>query len=471
MSRASRRRFLATLGSASFAAALDLGPGAARAMGRTPQGGRVTLHVPWPTTSIDPHDLADPAAALFAAAFADPLYGTDPTTSAPYPSLASLPTREGAATVVRLREGLRTARGAPLDARDLCASVERARARGAAALFVSIPRPTPRRGDLLIAEFGDADPTQLARALASPLAALLPRTFDPGAPDGTGAFRADVTAGGIALTRNLNAARGAAFLDAIDVAPALDLKTSLREFEAEHDDIGWLGMGLHDGRKGAVRFDLGRAAWVVLVTSAEAGAFGLPGVAQRLVDAIPTERLVPLGLGASPLAGAPSSPGRASASTPALPGDASWGGAPTELLVDAASPHLVEIARGLATLLSRPGHEVTAAPVPRPEIARRRARGKAPLALELVRALGPSPLQALLSLASAEDLARARDIARSPPRLALGTPARALTGTLRVGVLGEVRIEGGAAPDIVFVRQPSGDGWDLGATYRKPPHR
>jgi peptide/nickel transport system substrate-binding protein len=471
MSRVARRRFLAALGSASFAAALELSPRRASAMGRTPQGGRVTLHVPWPTTSLDPHDLADPAAALFAAALADPLYGMDLATSAPYPSLASLPTREGAATVIRLREGLRTARGAPLDARDLCASVERARVRGAAALLVGVPRPTPRRGDLLVAEFGEADPTQLARALASPLTALLPRAFDPGAPDGTGAFRADVTAGGIGLTRNLNAARGPAFLDAIDVAPALDLKTSLREFEAEHDDIGWLGMGLHDGRKGAMRIDLGRAAWVVLVTSAEVGAFGLPGVAQRLVDAIPAERLAPLGLGAAPLPGVPSSPVRAQSSAPALLSDASWGGAEAELLVDAASPHLVEIACGLATLLSRPGHEITALPIARAELARRKARGKAPLTLELVRALGPSPLHTLLSLASAEDLSRARDLARSPPRLAPGTPARALTGALRVGVLGEVRIEGGAAPDIVFARHPSGEGWDLGATYRKLPHR
>ena len=50
--------------------------------------------------------------------------------------------------------------------------------------------------------------------------------------------------------------------------------------------------------------------------------------------------------------------------------------------MDDASPHLVEIARTVAPILSRPGHEVTATPVARAEIARRRARGKATLAIE-----------------------------------------------------------------------------------------
>jgi peptide/nickel transport system substrate-binding protein len=259
----------------------------------------------------------------------------------------------------------------------------------------------------------------------------------------------------MSLTRNLNAARGPAFLDAIEIAPAEDLKTSLRSFESERDDVGWLGMGLHDGRKGAVRFDLGRAAWIVLLTGPDAGSFGLPGVAQKLVDAIPPERLVPLGIGPIPPAS----------------GDPAWGGPPSELLVDDASPHLVEIARTVAPILSRPGHEVTATPVARAEIARRRARGKATLAIEVVRALGSSSRDTLLSLATAEDPIRGRDLARAAPKLSATVSARALTGTLRVGVLGEVRITGGVVPDVVFARNPSGEGWDLGATFRKPVKR
>jgi peptide/nickel transport system substrate-binding protein len=459
MIRPSRRSFLAQVGISLGALAYGPAISEAWAMGRTPLGGRLTMHVPWPTVGIDPHDLRDPTAALFATAIADPVYAID-ASGMPYPALASLPTREGSDTVVRLREGLRTARFAALDARDLVASVERARFRGAAALLAAVPRPVAHKADLLAANFGPVDPIHVTRALASPLVALLPRAFDPGAPDGTGAFRADISPTGITLRRNLNAARGPAFLDAIEIAPAEDLKASLRSFETERDDIGWLGTGLHDGRAGAVHFDLGRAAWIVLITGPDAGSFGLPGVAQRLVDAIPPARLVPLGIGPMPAGtrGAPS-------------GNPAWGGPPAELLVEDASLHLVEIARTVAPILSRPGHEVTATPVSRAEMARRRAKGKATLAIEVVRALGPSSLHTLLSLATAEDSSRGKDLARSPPTLATDASARSLTGMLRVGVLGEVRITGGAVPDIVFARQASGEGWDLGATFRKPIKR
>ena len=447
-----RRRFLAAVAALAGVSAIGRD---ARSLGRTPLGGRITMRVPWPTAGIDPHDLRDPTAALFASAIADAIFAADPG-APPYPTLANaLPSREGADTVVRLREGLRTARGVGLDARDLIASVERARARGGASVLAQVPRPVAHKKDPLAAVFGPIDPQHLARALSSPLCALLPRRFDPGAPDGTGAFRADISASGLTLTRNLLAARGASFLDEIVIAPAEDLKTSLRSFEAETDDIGWLGLGLHDGRKNAVRMDLGRAAWIVLGTGAEAGSFGLPGVAQRLIDALPPERLAHLGLGA----------------LPAATGDPAWGGPPAELLVDATSPHLVEVARAVAPILSRPGHEVTAAPVARAEIARRRARGKATLAIEIVRAVGPTPLHTLFSLATAEDVVRGRELGRTPPRGLTAGSARQLTSSLRVGVLGELRIAGGAIPDIVFARSPSGEGWDLGATFRRSMKR
>ncbi len=447
-----RRRFLA--GMASFAGISALG-GSARALGRTPFGGRIAMHLPWPTVGIDPHDLRDPTAALFASAIADSIFAADPGV-APYPTLAAaMPSREGADTVVRLREGLKTARGVALDGRDLIASVERARTRGAASVLVQVPRPLAHKSDPFAAVFGAIDPPHLARALASPLCALLPRRFDPGAPDATGAFRADISAAGLTLTRNLLAARGPSFLDEIVIAPASDLKTSLRSFEAETDDLGWLGSGLHDGRKGAVKMELGRAAWIVMSTGPEAGPFNLPGVAQRLIDALPPERLAHLGIGA----------------LPAATGDPAWGGPPADLLVDEASPHLVEVARAVAPILSRPGHEVTATPIARAEIARRRARGKAALAIEIVRAVGPTPLHALFSLATAEDVTRGRDLGRAPPKGLTATAARQLTSDLRVGVLGELRITGGAIPDIVFARSTSGEGWDLGASFRRPMKR
>ncbi len=431
-----------------------LGARVAAAMGRTPLGGHVGFHVPWPTGTLDPHDLRDPMAALFGAAVVDPVYALD-ALGAPYPTLAaSLPSREGGETVVHLREGLRTARLAALDARDLVFSVERARARGASAVLADVPRALLRKGDPLAAVFGSAEPGHLARALASPLCALVPRRFNPAAPDGTGAFRADVSPAGLILTRNLSAARGPAFLDAVEVAPADDLKTSLRAFEAERDDLGWLGMGLHDGRRGAVRFDLGRAAWVVLLAGPDAGPAATPGVAQRLADAIPPERLAHLGLGPLPPPPAipPGPAPRPSCSSTTPPPTSSRSRAPSR----PSSP--------------TPATRITVTPVPRAEIARRRARGKATLAVELVRPVAPGPHHAMIALATAEDPARGRDVALTPYHGPV-VPARALTGLLRAGVLGDVRIAGGVIADLVLARSPSGEGWDLGASFQRAVKR
>lgn len=442
-----RRALLAGIAAAAGALALPRG---ALGMGRTPLGGRIELHVPWALGSIDPHDVRDPAAALFAAAIADPIFALDPAGN-PFPTLAAaMPAAESVGTVVRLREGLRTARLVPLDARDLLYSLDRARARGAAALLADVPAPRAHPGLLNAVIFTGIDPTRLAKVLASPLLALLPRKFNAAAPDATGAFRAEPSSGRLLLTRNMNAARGPSFLDAIEVSRAPDLKTSLRTFESERDDVGWLGMGLHAGRKGAVRFDLGRVAWVVLTTGADAGAFGLPGAAQKLVNALPAERLAHLGLG--PL--------------PAATGDPAWGGPVTELVVDEGAAHLVEVAQSIAPILSRPGHEITVQPLARSEISKRRARGKITLGLDVVRPLGPSALQTLLALATADDVVHARDLARRPPKLAAGASPRALTSALRLGVIGEIRVAGGVVPELTIVRS-SLEGWDLGASFRR----
>ncbi|MEJ7733201.1 MAG: hypothetical protein WKG00_28905 [Polyangiaceae bacterium] len=235
---------------------------------------------------------------------------------------------------------------------------------------------------------------------------------------------------------------------------AEDLKASLRAFETGRDDIGWLGAGLFGERQGSVRFDLGRAAWVVLETGGEAGSSGAPGEAQRLADGLGTT-LADLGLG--PL--------------PRGTGEAAWQGAPAELLFDEASAHLATVARAVAPVLSRPGHEVTATPLPRAELSRRRARGAYSLAVDVVRPLGPGATGALLALATAEDPARARDLARHPPKLVADTSPRTLTRTLRVGVLGELRVSGAAMGDVVIARAAGGEGWDLGGTYRKPARR
>lgn len=448
--RQTRRAWLS--GAAGALAWAALGGSEAHALGRTPLGGRVAFRVPWSLASIDPHDLRDPAAALFAHAVFDPVFAVD-ASGVPYPTLASsLPQHEGAGTVVRLREGLRTARGKALDARDLLFSIERARARGGAALWAELPRPAAHPRERLAIVAGAADPIKLARALASPLFALVPRGYSATSPDGTGAFRADLRGGKLALSRNANAARGASFLEAVDVDSAPDLRTSLRQFEAERDDVGWLGTGLFGGRKGAVKFDCGALAWVVLVTGSEAGSAGGAGAAQRIASALPAERLAHLGLGALPKAS----------------GSPLWTGPKTELVVDETAAHLVEIASTVAPILSSPGHEVTVSAVPRADAAKR--RGKAALMLDVVRPLGPGALGTLLALASAHDPARAADLARKPPK-SPSSSARVLAASLEVGVIGEVRASGGVIPEVTLAKSAVSGGWDLGASFRRKPSK
>jgi peptide/nickel transport system substrate-binding protein len=38
---------------------------------------------------------------------------------------------------------------------------------------------------------------------------------------------------------------------------------------------------------------------------------------------------------------------------------------------------------------------------------------------------------------------------------------------LRLGVVGELRVAGGAVADLVLGRSGFGDGWDLGASFRR----
>lgn len=424
-------------------------PSEAHALGRTPVGGKLRVSLPWALNRIDPHDVFDVAGALFGSAICDSLFALDKRGN-PYPTLAArMPTKESGGAVVRLRPALRTGRGKPLDSRDVIFSFRRARARGATAVLASLPEPRRHPGDGLAVIFDRARPHDVARALASPATALVPRSFSATAPDGTGAFRAKLSAGRLSLSRNPNAARGASFLDAVDVRSAASLRDSLRAFEAGRDDVGWLGAGLHGARRGARKFDLGVAGWVVLVTGSDGGAFGAPGAAQRLANAVPRNRLAHLGLSSLPPGG----------------GDPAWGGAPTDLFVDAAAPQLVEVAQAVAPILSRPDHEVEVRRVSRSEL-RRKIRAGAALAIDSVRAIGPAARDVMFALATADSARRGREVGRRPPKLAEGTLARAMTRSLRLGVLGELRVTGAAVADVVLRPDFAGGGWNLGASFR-----
>jgi peptide/nickel transport system substrate-binding protein len=441
-----RRAFLggcaAALGSSRLALAL----------GRTPTSGKLEFAVPWPVHSVDPHDLFDPAAALFGHALFDSLFALD-IAGEPYPTLAAeMPATQGDKTIVRLREGLKSARGHAVRADDVLFSIDRARRAGSLAWWGDLPMPDVRDADPLTLAFPATDGAALARALCSPMLAIVPRGFDHDQPDGTGAMVAETGGTRLTLRRNTSAARGASFLDQITVEQAPDLSASLRSFEGNLTDVGWLGSGLHAPRPGATPFDMGSAGWIVLHTGADAGAWGVPGLAQRLLDGLPPERLERFALG----------------SVPPASGAGGWGGRPCDLLTAEGSAYMDELARTVAALLSRPGHEVTPRAVSAVELSRRRATGNYSLLLGIARPFGRPGIATFLALAAASDPVAALETARHPPLLASFAP-RTLTRTLKLGVLGELRILGAHAPDVRLARNAVGDGWDLPASYRTAP--
>ncbi len=241
------------------------------------------------------------------------------------------------------------------------------------------------------------------------------------------------------MRRNVHAARGAAFLERIEVEPAADLSAALRAFEAGETDMSWLGEFLHRPRPGAVKFDAGTFGWVVLRTGSDAGSWGAPGVAQKLLDGVPSGQLAHLGLRG--LAGPASS--------------AAWGGEPAEVLVPEDSPHLVAIAKQLAAVLARPGHELRAAPRPRAELDYRMRVGRYALMLGFARRVAPGARGALLSLLAAAN----PELAKHPPS-APASP-RSIGHTLALGVVGELGIGGAHVPGVRGLPE-----WDLGNVWR-----
>jgi peptide/nickel transport system substrate-binding protein len=393
---------------------------------------------------VDPHRLDDAAAAILGPALFDSLYTLDDA-GAPVPSLAeAMPEKIGARLVVSVRRGLRSALGRPLAGREVAQSLARSRAAGARAWLEEFG--APKVDSVLAVSFAFHDASALARGLASPLTAIVPPAFSAERPDGTGPFRADRDGEDLVLRRNDAAAGGPAFLDEVVVRPAPDLAASLSAFESGTDDLGWLGAGLHEPRPLSRSFDAGACGWAILRTGAAAGAWDSPGIAQRICDGIAPARLSYLALGAP-------------WSTEAEEG---WGGAPCDLLVRDDAPWLRELAHAVAASIGRPSHEVTARPVPPAELLARRVSRAYSLALDVTRSLGPGPLGGLLALATSDDPVGAVDLARHPPRA--DAPVRALGRTLRVGVLGELRIQGGRAADLGLALGPGR--LDLGGSTR-----
>jgi peptide/nickel transport system substrate-binding protein len=409
-------------------------PSRAEASGRLPVGGKLSLRIPWPLGAIDPHRIDDAVAAIVGPSLFDTLYILDET-GAVTPSLAeALPEASGSRVVVALRSRLSSARGRPMGARDVAFSLARAARSGAAAWLVEAG--TLKVESAVTLSFASREPAKLARLLASPLTAIVPMGFSPELPDGTGPFRALREADALVLERNERAANGPALLDRIVVRPAPDLAASLSAFESGADDIGWLGSGLHEPRPGAKTFDAGACAWAILRTGSAAGAWDAPGVAQSVCDGIAPGRLAYLAIG------------------PAWPttSEDGWGGPPCDLLVHDDSPWLRELAKAVASSISRPSHEVTARPVALADLAARRAARNFSLAIDVARPLGPGALGALIGLATADDHLRGADLMRHPPRTEAAP--RVLCRTMRVGLLGDIRIQGGRAADLGMALGP-----------------
>lgn len=434
----SRRSAIAAIAFASVA------PRFAFARTRTPYGGRIAMHVPWPLSSIDPHRIDDAAAAFFGDAIFDSLYARDDSGEIVASLAEKDPEPDGARLRVTLRSGVRFASGAVFDARSATFSIARARSRDASAWLADVPPPRIEKGTLV---FAMRDGQKLARALASPLVAMVPPRFSPDRPDGTGPFHAEPRVHGLVLVRNPGAASGPSFLDTIDARRAPDLATSLRAFEGGADDIGWLGSFLHEPRPGARSFDGGVAAWAILRVGRDAGALDAAGMAQAFADGIPHASLASLVVGPAWAAS-----------------NARWTGPPGDLLVRDDAPWLVEVARAAAIALSSAAHEVTVRPVAAGEIAQRRASRGFALMLDVARPAGPGPFGLLIGLATADDPASAAALARHPPRGEIAP--RVVTRTMRIGVVGEVRLQGGRAPDVVLPASPWGHGIDWGSAFR-----
>lgn len=428
-------------------AALSLASRTSRALGRSRVGGRAQLRVPWPLASLDPHRLDDVACAIFGGAIFDSLYAFEG--GRVVPALAeALPEASGGGATVRVRAELTTARARSIGAREVAASIARARSADARAWLVDVP--APRRVDELTLHFAGIDAAKLASRLASPLCAIVPRGFGMDFPDATGAFGASSSGGALVLARNARAAQGGAFLDSLAVRPASDLADSLRSFEAGTDDIGWLGSGLHEPRAGSKAFDAGAVAYVLLRTGRDASGWDTPGVAQRLADGIAPSLLAHL------------APGPAWTVQP----DQGWGGAPCNLLVRDDSPYLADAARAIAAALTRPSHEVTVRAIPAYVMRQRRASRSYALAIDVVRPFAPGLLGTLAALATSDDAERARDAVRYPPRLG-EMPPRTIARTMRVGVVCEVRVSGGHIPALALPTAATG-GVDWAGVTRNP---
>lgn len=397
--------------------------------------------------SIDPHRADDVTCAILGDALFETLYAQDGAVAVLAEADPEVAEKEVRVTV---RGGLKTARGRPFGPRDALGSIARARSIAARPWLFEVPAPRLDGATLVFASKDPAkDAPKIARALSSPLVAMVPLGFRPEAPDGTGPFRADLRADGVTLVRNVHAASGPSLLDGFTVKRAPDLAASLRAFEGGDDDLGWLGAGLHEPRPGSLRFDVGAVAFALLRTGHDAGAWDAPGTAQSLADGIDPSRLGHLSVG-------PSWPSD---------GSAKWGGAATQLLVREDSPWLVELARAVAAALTTATSDVAVRPVSPQEVNDKRASRAFALMIDTFRPFGRGAVAEAAAFLATDDAQRATELLRRAHRGDMSL--RTLGRTLRAGVLGEIRVAGGRVPEVRLDVSPRTPGVDWGNVQRR----
>lgn len=441
--KASRRQLLRGAASALLLGAAF--PRRASALGRLPFGGRLRLSIPWALESMDPHELTDPVAALFAPEVFDSLYALDDK-GRPYPALAAaLPVKVAQGVGVRLRPELITSRGQRLHPADLEFSLRRSASSGAYALLHSFGVPSRDRQDRALVVFPQGSPEALARALSSPLTAIVRIGFKATSPEGTGAFAAKFDgASSLMLSRNERAARGPALLSSVEVGAANDLAEPLRRFEAHDVDLGWLGRGLHRSRPDSSMFEGPLLGWLVLHTGQRLGAWGAPGAAQRLLQSIEPAQLSRFGL----------QPPRIAAK------GVRYGGPRCELLTRADSPYLMALARVIAQLLGQPGSEIAVRGETPRALHQKVESGDMHFALDLVRTLGPTREQQQLALLTTAN----RRLAAAPPRLPAQLHGDELalfaTQATRTGVVAAFRVVAAKTSGYAGIEQ-----WSLGNVW------
>lgn len=443
-----RRQTLGALTALWGAAGLAL-TRSAPALGRIPYGGVVESSLPWELGAVDPHDLNDPVAAFLAPLLFEQLFTLDAQGN-PYPTLAAaMPSLEGEVTNVVLRP-LRWPNGKAVSAKQIAWSLERSRQRGAKALLAGAGQ-FQAADDTTLTVTGIA-PERLARALASPLTALLSQQASARDTFGLGPFRGKLTGDRAVLTRNPFAARGQPFLERIALRRAPSLADALRDFEAHQNNVGWFGRGLHEPRPDSRLVDTGHAGWVVLHAGQQSGRWARPGAAASLVSTIAQSSLERFGLVPSAAAAAP---------------EAYAGGACT-LVVRRDAPYLVELATTLAAILGGPSALITVNAVSPQELTQLKRTRQFGFLLDQVRTLGSSAEDHQLSLLTEAGLPF------KPPRLPPGVNAAnvpaLVSPSLSFAVVGELHLLWATLPDLHIADGNLANAWQVPqATSSKQP--